>query len=232
MLRITGYSDRYALCPGEEIKFYINSENGESYNADIVRMIHGDTNPDGPGFKVEELDTQVSKEYAGRNQIIHGGSYAVVPHDHRMNVESFTLQAFIFPTTPDKGVQGILTKCVGTTGYGLFIDDNANLALWIGDAGGKVQKIASGKALLRKVWYLAAACYDAASGDQLWQSRLTQMANGYPITYAVDGMQYIAFGAGGPLGGSSWTSILPAALLPDLRNPRAGNAIFVFALPQ
>ena len=152
MLRITGYSDRYALCPGEEIKFYINSENGESYNADIVRMIHGDTNPDGPGFKVEELDTQVSKEYAGRNQIIHGGSYAVVPHDHRMNVESFTLQAFIFPTTPDKGVQGILTKCVGTTGYGLFIDDNANLALWIGDAGGKVQKIASGKALLRKVW--------------------------------------------------------------------------------
>ncbi|PPR25777.1 MAG: N,N-dimethylformamidase beta subunit, partial [Alphaproteobacteria bacterium MarineAlpha10_Bin1] len=101
MLRITGYSDRYALCPGEEIKFYINSENGESYNADIVRMIHGDTNPDGPGFKVEELDTQVSKEYAGRNQIIHGGSYAVVPHDHRMNVESFTLQAFIFPTTPD-----------------------------------------------------------------------------------------------------------------------------------
>ena len=58
------------------------------------------------------------------------------------------------------------------------------------------------------------------------------MANGYPISYAVDGKQYIAFGAGGPLGGSSWTTILPAARLPELKNPRAGNAIFVFALPD
>ena len=81
-------------------------------------------------------------------------------------------------------------------------------------------------------WERYVFAYDAESGDQLWQSRLTQMANGYPITYAVDGTQYIAFGAGGPLGGSSWTSILPGALLPDLRNPRGGNAIFVFALPQ
>ena len=81
-------------------------------------------------------------------------------------------------------------------------------------------------------WERYVFAYDAESGDQLWQSRLTQMANGYPITYAVDGKQYIAFGAGGPLGGSSWTSILPAALLPELRNPRSGNGIFVFALPE
>jgi len=179
MLRITGYSDRYSLCPGEEVKFYVNSEKGESYRADIVRMIHGDTNPEGPGFKVEELDTPVSKDYPGRNQIIHGGSYGLVPHDHRMNVESFTLQAFIFPTTPDKGVQGVLTKSDGTTGYGLFIDENANLALWIGDGKGKVEKIASGKPLLRKVWYLVAASYDAASGRVcLYQEPVVTSANG------------------------------------------------------
>ncbi len=81
-------------------------------------------------------------------------------------------------------------------------------------------------------WERYVFAYDARSGEQLWQSRLSTMANGYPITYAVDGRQYVAFGAGGPLGGSSWTSILPAALMPDLRNPRAGNAIFVYALPE
>ena len=179
MLRITGYSDRYSLCPGEEIKFYVNSEKGESYHADIVRMIHGDTNPEGPGFKVEELETPVSKDYPGRNQIIHGGSYGMVPHDHRMNVESFTLQAFIFPTTPDKGVQGVLTKSEGKTGYGLFIDENANLALWIGDDKGNVEKITSGKPLLRKVWYLAAASYDAATGKVcLYQEPVVTSANG------------------------------------------------------
>ena len=81
-------------------------------------------------------------------------------------------------------------------------------------------------------WERYVFAYDARSGEQLWQSRLSTMANGYPITYSVDGRQYVAFGAGGPLGGSSWTSILPAALMPDLRNPRAGNAIFVYALPE
>ena len=81
-------------------------------------------------------------------------------------------------------------------------------------------------------WERHVFAYDAASGEQLWQSRLTTMANGYPITYAVDGRQYIAFGAGGPLGGSSWTSIIPADLIPEKRNPRQGNGIFVFAVPE
>ena len=80
-------------------------------------------------------------------------------------------------------------------------------------------------------WERYVFAYDARTGDQLWQSRLSTMANGYPITYAVDGAQFVAFGAGGPLGGSSWTSVLPGDLLRDTRNPRAGNAIFVFALP-
>ena len=80
-------------------------------------------------------------------------------------------------------------------------------------------------------WDRYVFAYDAESGEQLWQSRLSTMSNGYPITYAVDGTQYVAFGAGGPLGGSSWTSVLPGDLLSEMRNPRAGNVLFVFALP-
>ena len=81
-------------------------------------------------------------------------------------------------------------------------------------------------------WERYVFAYDVSTGEELWQSRLSTMSNGYPITYSVDGQQYIAFGAGGPLGGSSWTSILPADLLREKRNPRGGNAIFVFALPK
>ncbi len=82
-------------------------------------------------------------------------------------------------------------------------------------------------------WDRHVFAYDVETGETRWQSRLTTMSNGFPITYAVDGTQYIAFGAGNPLGGSSWTSILPNDLLHDMRNPRnAGNAIFVFALPD
>ena len=54
MLRITGYSDKYTAFPGEEIKFYVNAEKNENYEVQIVRLIHGDTNPEGPGYKDED----------------------------------------------------------------------------------------------------------------------------------------------------------------------------------
>lgn len=178
MLRITGYSDRYSIHPGDEIKFYVNSEKGEDYDAKLVRLIHGDTNPEGPGYKEEEIAAPFDRTYKGHNQKIHGGSYVIVPHDARMTVESFTIQAFVFPTTPTKGPQGILTKWTGDTGYGLFIDENAHLALRIG-GGGTVRTIASGKPLLRKVWYLAAASYDARTGAvRLYQEPVVTSANG------------------------------------------------------
>ena len=127
MLRITGYSDKYSVHPGEKVKFYINSESNENYEVQIVRLIHGDTNPEGPGYKEEELGASCNGNYEGRNQRIHGGSYVIIPQDERMNVGSFTLQAYIFPTTPDKGKQGILTKWneTSSSGYGLFVDDGS-----------------------------------------------------------------------------------------------------------
>ena len=70
MLRITGYSDKYSVCPGDEITFYVNSEKSEPYKADIVRLIHGDTNPDGPGFKEKVIKAPCNKNYKGKNIIL------------------------------------------------------------------------------------------------------------------------------------------------------------------
>ena len=64
-LGITGYSDRISVQPGQTIKFHVHSERSESYRADIVRLIHGDTNPDGPGYKEEEIATTVSGDISG-----------------------------------------------------------------------------------------------------------------------------------------------------------------------
>jgi hypothetical protein len=32
-------------------------------------------------------------------------------------------------------------------------------------------------------------------------------------------------------GGGSWSSVIPAELAPEIRGPKSGNAIVVFALP-
>ena len=64
------------------------------------------------------------------------------------------MQAYIFPTTPTKGKQGILTKWNENdkSGYGLFIDDDSCLSLMIGDGSGQLMKLSSEKKLMRKVW--------------------------------------------------------------------------------
>ena len=108
MLNIVGYSDKHSVTPGDTVTFYVSSTESESFTADIVRLIHGDTNPEGPGYKEEEIAKTSDKEYPGRPQDIHIGSYAIVPHDPRFDVSSFSMQAMIFPTSPEKGVQGIM----------------------------------------------------------------------------------------------------------------------------
>ena len=52
--------------------------------------------------------------------------------------------------------------------------------------------------------------HDAATGDVLFQTRLPGSVQGFPITYAVDGRQYVAV----PVGGNR------------------SNAVYVFALPE
>ena len=73
-----------------------------------------------------------------------------------------------------------------------------------------------------------AYAYDVSTGEQLWKTRLPTSVQGFPVTYEVDGRQYVAIGAG--IGGGSWVS-MPSELTPEKRRPNAGNGIFVFALP-
>ena len=49
-MKITAYADKVSVAPGEEIKFMVNC-NLPKFRADIVKLICGDMNPDGPGYK-------------------------------------------------------------------------------------------------------------------------------------------------------------------------------------
>ena len=174
MLRITGYSDRFSARPGDTVTFHINSEFDESFEAEIVRLIHGDTNPDGPGYKEEVVPSEISGTHPGEHQALLAGSYIFVPHAEVMNVSSFTLCAYIYPTTPvvdTEGVavgnQALLTKFdeQNECGYGLYINDNGELTLKLGAGDRRVETFSTGKPLFRKVWYKVCATFDADSGE-------------------------------------------------------------------
>jgi PQQ-dependent dehydrogenase (methanol/ethanol family) len=71
--------------------------------------------------------------------------------------------------------------------------------------------------------------HDVKTGKVLWETRLGTSVQGFPVTYSVDGKQYIAIAAG--LGGGSPRNV-PAAVAPEIKIPQAGQALYVFTLPD
>ena len=67
---------------------------------------------------------------------------------------------------------------------------------------------------------------DHETGEMLWEINLGSSVTGFPITYAVDGRQYVAVSTG-----SGGTSAHFIGLTPEIR-PSSGNNLFVFALPD
>ena len=67
---------------------------------------------------------------------------------------------------------------------------------------------------------------DQETGAVLWEINLGSSVSGFPISYAVDGRQYVAVSTG-----VSGNSQAFSVLTPELR-PSLGNNLFVFALPD
>ena len=76
-------------------------------------------------------------------------------------------------------------------------------------------------------WDRYVQAFDDTTGKLLWQVRTNNAVNGFPITYMVNGKQYIALTVGN--GGAQATTFPP--LVPEIRNPPdRGAAIWVFEL--
>jgi len=71
--------------------------------------------------------------------------------------------------------------------------------------------------------------HEARTGKVLFQTRLSTSVQGFPITYAISGRQYIAVPVG--TGGGQWVTTIPAELTPEKKIAQGANAMFVFALP-
>jgi N,N-dimethylformamidase len=168
MKTIMGYSDKISVCPGETIRFMVSCDGPRAYNARLVQIIHGDTSPEGPGYKERAVESSFEGEHKGHKQVIHAGSYGIVPnHPCFDELGSFSVQAMIWPTTPEMGVQSILAHWNSTSkaGFVLGIDDEGGLCFTVGDGKGGIECVSSGKAMVAREWYFAAASYDADKGE-------------------------------------------------------------------
>lgn len=84
--------------------------------------------------------------------------------------------------------------------------------LFIGESGGREFK-----------------AIDQDTGEKLWSTKLASVVTGHPVSFEVDGRQYIAITAGGPFVlGTTWDALSSE----PVDAPSGSNAIYVFALPQ
>jgi alcohol dehydrogenase (cytochrome c) len=70
---------------------------------------------------------------------------------------------------------------------------------------------------------------DVRNGTTLWKTRLGTTVQGFPVSFSVDGKQYIAVTTA--LGGGS-PQLKPGTMLTEVHRPVTGYAVYVFGLPE
>ncbi len=175
MTALLGYCDPISAAPGERVRFMVSCIGAQRYDAEIVRLINPQAGPLATPFRTERVETPVNRSHPGRRQAIHIGSFGVVdPHPAFGGLASFTLQAFVWPTTPGRRRQALLGTWSESErrGFGLGLDAAGALEIRIGD-GSEVAVLSTRQPLLERRWYLVAGSFDAASGRlSLWQTPL------------------------------------------------------------
>ena len=135
-LKILGHRDKLSVAPGETVRFMVSCE-AARYRAEIVRIIHGDANPQGRA-RLEPVATPIAGEYPGASR---RSTPAPTPWCRTIarlrELGSFTVMAMVWPTTPGKRSPGADRAARPATGAGfaLEIRDGGSRS-WLGDARG------------------------------------------------------------------------------------------------
>lgn len=168
-IKLFGYTDRLSVRPGEDIAFHVNADGTDTAQAQLVRLVHGDAHPDGPGFVEVEHDCPANGAWAVSKQYTQVGSFLTVedPQGHLRLDESFTLFAFVHPTVPKWGTRQALLGRWDITrneGYCLGITQDGFLEFWVGD-GRDIDYVRAEVPLMDNQWYFVAATFDARTGQ-------------------------------------------------------------------
>ena len=108
MLKLLSYTDRLWARPGDTVTVHASAEGIDTVDAELVRLVCGDTSPGGPGYR-EEAVAGTALSFPGGHQPLHAGSCIVADDAAPFTaLDSFTLQIIVWPTTPLAGEQAVM----------------------------------------------------------------------------------------------------------------------------
>lgn len=165
-MRILAYADRISVAPGESLAVKVSCDGLDRYDAELVRVIQGDTNPAGPGYREERIELDLGGPFAGRHQALRPGSAAIVePFPSARLTDGLTLAVALWPTLPGAGRQTILAARDpdGGRGFELALDESGAPSFVLSDGREEVE-VSTGRPLVAERWYCIAATVDPVSG--------------------------------------------------------------------
>jgi N,N-dimethylformamidase len=175
---LIGYSDRPGAAPGERMRFMVSTEFAE-FEAQLVRLLHGDENPAGPGAKSEELDHEANGRYAGQHQDTPTGSYVHIPGSSlTTELGSFSGHLFCRPSIAGAGHdQAMLAVWGADGGCAVGIDTAGRFYAQVNGAQG-LQRATVSSVVRQGCWYSVAGGYDAESGQLMVRA---EMVESWPV---------------------------------------------------
>ena len=161
---IRGYCDRPNVRPGETLDFFISSPEAGRCEVSLVRLIHGDRNPAGPGYKEEAVASASDGQYAVGTQFTQVGAYVEVPDtaSHLGASSGLSVHLHLWSTTPGKR-QGVIARWseAESRGWALVIEDG-HLVLMASD-GQQQSRVRLEQPLFPEIWYSVVARIDIAA---------------------------------------------------------------------
>jgi N,N-dimethylformamidase len=209
---LVGYSSELTVRPGDTIDFKVSKLGGGGYEADLVRIINGDSHTRyNDMFRVDPVNAEFAGEYDAIEQPLNHGSYVQVDNTGTLDaLESFTMGAWVFPTfdpteyvapdldNPDpfypptlsiaelilNSGQAIVSRfdAANSSGWALQINADFQLEFVVGDGQGDVDTVTIAESVKDWDWAYVAASYDEANGHLTVHLREKPYAPGDQLT--------------------------------------------------
>ncbi len=163
MLPVTGYAERWSVRQGDALRFMIGVAGGGRYRARVARILCGDPNPAGPGYREIPMPCGIAGEHEGTEQAMRLGSWVEVPAvDLGAGDAPVTLAATIWPTLPGRGAQAVLSCAGGGATLTLGLGPRGAFARLT--SGGATTIVEAGVPLTERAWHDIACRIDPARG--------------------------------------------------------------------
>jgi len=114
-----------------------------------------------------EIDSPINGEYPARHQPALAGSSVRFSVTQKLeDIQSFTALVLIWPTTPGKGEQALVScwSAHEDREFGVFSSTHGGVELRIGDSDASAARLICDKPLIEREWSLVVTTFDAATG--------------------------------------------------------------------